>query len=161
MNAPAPRDVLGRPLRDLRLSVIDACNFRCPYCMPADRIPDDHGLDAAARLSFDELETLVRGFARLGVRKLRLTGGEPLLQCRVFELAPQPAQVPREVPGGRQGGEHPLPCPRGPRPGAGAALQHQLAHGGRRHQPAHPQRRAQDLARRAQVDDDVGPERSE
>ena len=78
--AAALHDRLGRPLRDLRLSVIDACNFRCPYCMPADRIPDDHGLDAASRLSFDEIETLVRGFARLGVRKLRITGGEPLLR---------------------------------------------------------------------------------
>ena len=75
-----PRDALARPLRDLRLSLIDACNFRCPYCMPADRIADDHGLDAASRLSFDEIETLVRGFARLGVRKLRMTGGEPLLR---------------------------------------------------------------------------------
>lgn len=75
-----PRDALTRPLRDLRLSLIDACNFRCPYCMPADRIADDHGLDAATRLSFDEIETLVRGFALLGVHKLRLTGGEPLLR---------------------------------------------------------------------------------
>lgn len=80
MNDPMPRDARARPLRDLRLSLIDACNFRCPYCMPADRIADDHGLDAASRLSFDEIETLVRGFARLGVRKLRLTGGEPLLR---------------------------------------------------------------------------------
>ena len=69
----APHDLLGRPLRDLRLSVIDACNFRCPYCMPADRVADDHGTDSAARLSFDEIETLVRGFVRLGTRKLRLT----------------------------------------------------------------------------------------
>ena len=94
--APAERDraaadarVLdrhGRPIRDLRLSLIDACNFRCPYCMPADRIPDDHGLDAAGRLGFDEIETLVRGFVRLGVRKLRLTGGEPLLRKRLPEL---------------------------------------------------------------------------
>ncbi|HET8818987.1 MAG TPA: GTP 3',8-cyclase MoaA [Xanthomonadaceae bacterium] len=75
-----PRDVHGRPLRDLRLSVIEACNFRCPYCMPADRVPDSHGLDAASRLSFDEIEVLVRGFVRLGVTKLRLTGGEPLLR---------------------------------------------------------------------------------
>jgi cyclic pyranopterin phosphate synthase len=81
-----PRDALGRPLRDLRLSVIDACNFRCPYCMPADRIPDDHGLDAASRLSFDEIERLVRGFVRVGVRKLRITGGEPLLRKRLPEL---------------------------------------------------------------------------
>ena len=82
----APHDLLGRPLRDLRLSVIDACNFRCPYCMPADRVADDHGTDSAARLSFDEIETLVRGFVRLGTRKLRLTGGEPLLRKRLPEL---------------------------------------------------------------------------
>ncbi|MEO6102375.1 MAG: GTP 3',8-cyclase MoaA [Pseudoxanthomonas sp.] len=79
-------DARGRPLRDLRLSVIEACNFRCDYCMPADRIADDHGLDAASRMSFDEIETLVRGFARLGVSKLRLTGGEPLLRKHLPEL---------------------------------------------------------------------------
>lgn len=92
--AASPRDVLSRPLRELRLSVTEACNFRCPYCMPADRIPDDHGLDAAARLSFDEIETLVRGFAALGVRKLRLTGGEPLLRKRLPELVARLAAVP-------------------------------------------------------------------
>jgi GTP 3',8-cyclase len=91
--AAAPHDRLGRPLRDLRLSVIDACNFRCPYCMPADRIPDDHGLDATSRLSFDEIETLVRGFARLGVRKLRLTGGEPLLRRNLPELVKRLAAI--------------------------------------------------------------------
>lgn len=90
---PAPHDQLGRPLRDLRLSVIDACNFRCPYCMPADRIPDDHGLDAASRLSFDEMETLVRGFVRLGVRKLRLTGGEPLLRKGLPDLVRRLAAI--------------------------------------------------------------------
>ena len=52
-NSILPVDALKRPLRDLRLSVIEACNFRCPYCMPADQIADDHGLDAASRLSFD------------------------------------------------------------------------------------------------------------
>ena len=86
MTPVLPHDVLARPLRDLRLSVIEACNFRCPYCMPADKIDDDHGLDAASRLSFDEIEILVRGFVQLGVRKLRLTGGEPLLRKRVPEL---------------------------------------------------------------------------
>ena len=91
--AMQPRDALGRPLRDLRLSVIDACNFRCPYCMPADRIPDDHGLDAASRLSFDEMETLVRGFVRLGVRKLRLTGGEPLLRKGLPDLVRRLARI--------------------------------------------------------------------
>jgi cyclic pyranopterin phosphate synthase len=89
-----PRDLRGRPLRDLRLSLIEACNFRCPYCMPADRIADDHGLDSASRLSFDEIETLVRGFARLGVTKLRLTGGEPLLRKRLPELVARLAAVP-------------------------------------------------------------------
>ena len=90
---PPPRDALARPLRDLRLSVIEACNFRCPYCMPAERIADDHGLDAASRLSFDEIETLVRGFARLGVRKLRLTGGEPLLRKRLPDLVARLAAI--------------------------------------------------------------------
>lgn len=92
--SPTPHDRLGRPLRDLRLSVIDACNFRCPYCMPADRVPDGHGLDAAARLSFDEIETLVRAFAGLGVRKLRLTGGEPLLRKGLPDLVARVAAVP-------------------------------------------------------------------
>src|SRR3546814_21166712 len=88
IDAPAlPLDRLGRPLRDLRLSVIEACNFRCGYCMPADKVPDDYGMDAASRLSFDEIDTLVRGFARLGLAKLPLTGGEP--------LPPQP--LPRPV----------------------------------------------------------------
>ncbi|TWI03467.1 cyclic pyranopterin phosphate synthase [Luteimonas cucumeris] len=85
-NAMLPVDALGRPLRDLRLSVIEACNFRCPYCMPADRIADDHGLEASSRLSFDEIEVLVRGFVRLGVSKLRLTGGEPLLRKHLPQL---------------------------------------------------------------------------
>ncbi len=92
--ASLPRDRLGRPLHDLRLSVIEACNFRCPYCMPADRLPDDHGFEASSRLSFDEIETLVRGFARMGVSKLRLTGGEPLLRKRLPELVARLARIP-------------------------------------------------------------------
>jgi cyclic pyranopterin phosphate synthase len=91
---PVPRDLRGRPLHDLRLSVIDACNFRCPYCMPAERVPDDAGLDSTGRLSFDEIETLVRGFARLGVRKLRITGGEPLLRKRLPDLIARLSIVP-------------------------------------------------------------------
>lgn len=89
-----PSDRLGRPLRDLRLSVIEACNFRCPYCMPVERIPDDHGMDSASRLSFDEIERIARAFARLGVRKLRLTGGEPLLRKRLPELVARLAAIP-------------------------------------------------------------------
>ncbi|MCY7354441.1 MAG: GTP 3',8-cyclase MoaA [Lysobacter sp.] len=92
--ASLPLDALARPLRDLRLSVIEACNFRCPYCMPADRIPDDYGLDAASRMSFDEIETLVRGFARIGVNKLRLTGGEPLLRKGLPDLVRRLSAIP-------------------------------------------------------------------
>lgn len=88
-----PPDQRGRPLRDLRLSVIEACNFRCGYCMPADRVPDDYGLDAASRLSFDQIETLVRGFARVGVNKLRLTGGEPLLRRDLPRLVERLARI--------------------------------------------------------------------
>ncbi len=88
-----PLDLRGRPLRDLRLSVIEACNFRCPYCMPADRVPDDYGFDSAERLSFDEIEVLVRGFVRAGVRKLRLTGGEPLLRRRLPDLVRRLAAI--------------------------------------------------------------------
>lgn len=89
-----PQDRFGRPLRDLRLSVIEACNFRCPYCMPAERVPDDYGFDAATRLSFDEIETLVRGFVSLGVSKLRLTGGEPLLRKYLPDLVARLAAIP-------------------------------------------------------------------
>jgi len=91
---PLPHDLLGRPLHDLRLSVIDACNFRCGYCMPADRVPEDYGTDASQRLSFDEIETLVRAFVRLGTRKLRLTGGEPLLRKRLPDLVRRLTAIP-------------------------------------------------------------------
>ncbi len=95
LQAPTwPLDTRGRPLRDLRLSVIEACNFRCGYCMPAEQVPDDYGLDSSARLSFAEIETLVRGFARIGVNKLRLTGGEPLLRKRLPELVARLASIP-------------------------------------------------------------------
>jgi cyclic pyranopterin phosphate synthase len=78
-------DRLQRPLRDLRISVIETCNFRCPYCMPEDRYPQDEIGDSAGRLDFDEIERIARAFA-LGVRKLRLTGGEPLLRRGLPEL---------------------------------------------------------------------------
>jgi cyclic pyranopterin phosphate synthase len=76
--APGAVDRRGRPLRDLRVSVIETCNFRCPYCMPAGITPEESALDRGRRLSFAQIETAVRGFVRLGVRKVRLTGGEPL-----------------------------------------------------------------------------------
>src|SRR5690606_39154533 len=59
---PGPLDRLRRPLRDLRLSLIETCNFRCPYCMPAERFPDVEAGDSSARLDFDEIERLVRAF---------------------------------------------------------------------------------------------------
>ena len=78
-------DTLARPLRDLRISVTDRCNFRCSYCMPKE-VFDSHYvfLPQSALLSFDEITRLARLFAQAGVRKLRLTGGEPLLR-RNFE----------------------------------------------------------------------------
>lgn len=81
LESAAPPDALGRVLADLRISVLDRCNFRCPYCMPEEAYPDDHAfLRARERLDFDEIERLARTFVALGVRKLRLTGGEPLLR---------------------------------------------------------------------------------
>lgn len=80
-------DQFGRPLHDLRISVIDRCNFRCPYCMPEARYPRDHAfLKAAERLDFAEIVRAARVFASLGVVKLRLTGGEPLLRKGIAEL---------------------------------------------------------------------------
>ena len=84
--ASPPRDRLHRPLHDLRISVIETCNFRCPYCMPEDKFPRDEQGDSAGRLSFDEIERAARAFVRVGVRKLRLTGGEPLLRRGLPEL---------------------------------------------------------------------------
>ena len=82
-----PRDQLGRPLHDLRISVMDRCNFRCPYCMPETTYGEHFKfLGNDERLSFDEIERLSRLAASLGVSKLRLTGGEPLLRPRLAEL---------------------------------------------------------------------------
>ena len=92
--AAAPRDRFGRPLHDLRVSVIETCNFRCPYCMPEAREDAAPRLDSAARLDFDEIVTAVRAFARVGVSKVRLTGGEPLLRRDLPELVARLAAVP-------------------------------------------------------------------
>jgi len=87
LNAPRPRDGLGRPLRDLRISVMDRCNFRCPYCMPHEQYHESYRfLKSTERLSFDEILRLTRLFVRAGVRKLRLTGGEPLLRAGLPDL---------------------------------------------------------------------------
>lgn len=77
----AATDRLGRPLRDLRISVTDRCNFRCPYCMPAEVFGENYTfLPRAEILTFEEIERLTRLFVGLGVRKVRVTGGEPLLR---------------------------------------------------------------------------------
>ncbi|SHR44450.1 molybdenum cofactor biosynthesis protein a 3 [Mycobacteroides abscessus subsp. abscessus] len=74
-------DQLNRPLRDLRISVIDRCNFRCQYCMPAEIFgPDFAFLPKKELLSYEEIERLAHIFVGLGVEKIRLTGGEPLLR---------------------------------------------------------------------------------
>ncbi len=76
-----PFDTLQRPLRDLRVSVTDRCNFRCPYCMPKEVFGRDWAfLPRRELLSFEEIERVVRAFVANGVEKLRITGGEPLLR---------------------------------------------------------------------------------
>ncbi|KWA28796.1 GTP 3',8-cyclase MoaA [Burkholderia territorii] len=82
-----PLDTLARPLRDLRLSVIDQCNFRCGYCMPRDTFGPDYAfMPSSERLSFAQLEKIARAFVSLGVEKIRLTGGEPLLRRNLEAL---------------------------------------------------------------------------
>jgi GTP 3',8-cyclase len=83
----SPADKLNRPLRDLRISVMDRCNFRCPYCMPRERFHEHYAfLKTAERLSFEEIIRLTRLFVPMGVRKLRITGGEPLLRANLPDL---------------------------------------------------------------------------
>ena len=84
----------GRAIGDLRLSVTDRCNFRCQYCMPADGLP---WLDRSAVLTFEEIERLVALFASMGVRDLRLTGGEPLVRREFPRLAGMLAPLVDEI----------------------------------------------------------------
>ncbi len=87
-------DQLGRPLRDLRISVTDRCNLRCTYCMPADIFGPDYAfLPRTELLSFEEIERLARTFVDLGVQKLRITGGEPTLRRDLPELISRLAQI--------------------------------------------------------------------
>lgn len=80
-------DRLGRPLRDLRISVTDRCNFRCRYCMPRERFGEDHTfLPRRAYLSFEEIEKVVIACRPLGLEKVRITGGEPLLRPDLHDL---------------------------------------------------------------------------
>jgi GTP 3',8-cyclase len=80
-------DTRSRPLRDLRISVTDRCNFRCTYCMPKEIFgPDFAFLPRAQLLIFEEITRLARAFAHEGVKKIRLTGGEPLLRHDLEQL---------------------------------------------------------------------------
>ncbi|OJB35595.1 cyclic pyranopterin phosphate synthase [Burkholderia ubonensis] len=86
-DPPGTVDTLARPLRDLRLSVIDQCNFRCTYCMPRESFDAGYAfMPSSARLSFAQLTCIARAFVALGVEKIRLTGGEPLLRRGIETL---------------------------------------------------------------------------
>ena len=88
-------DTLERPLRDLRISITDRCNFRCVYCMPKKIFGRDHPfLKRKELLSFEEIYHLARVFAALGVKKIRLTGGEPLMRRAVEQLIEMLARIP-------------------------------------------------------------------
>ena len=88
-------DQLGRMLRDLRISVTDRCNFRCAYCMPRDVFGADHQfMPKNELLSYEEISRVARIFASAGVRKLRLTGGEPLLRAGLERLVGMLAPIP-------------------------------------------------------------------
>jgi cyclic pyranopterin phosphate synthase len=88
-------DRLGRPLRDLRISVTDRCNFRCVYCMPKEKFGADHQfLERSALLSFEEITRLARVFKSHGVEKIRLTGGEPLVRRNVEQLVKLLSAIP-------------------------------------------------------------------
>jgi cyclic pyranopterin phosphate synthase len=89
------RDTLGRPLRDLRISVTDRCNFRCVYCMPKEVFGRDYRfLERRELLTFEEIARVARAFAAHGVRKIRITGGEPLLRRDLERLIELLAAVP-------------------------------------------------------------------
>src|SRR5438094_2438842 len=82
-----PLDQRGRRMHDLRISITDRCNFRCIYCMPKDVFGRDYEfLPRAQLLTFEEIERLARAFAANGVRKIRITGGEPLVRRDVERL---------------------------------------------------------------------------
>ena len=89
------RDTLARPMRDLRISVTDRCNFRCTYCMPKEVFGREYQfLERAELLSYEEIVRLVRIFIPLGVEKIRLTGGEPLVRRELPHLVKELSAVP-------------------------------------------------------------------
>ena len=89
------RDRLGRPLRDLRISVTDRCNFRCVYCMPKKVFGKDYQfLERKELLTFEEITRLARIFRERGIEKIRLTGGEPLVRRNLEQLITMLAAIP-------------------------------------------------------------------
>src|SRR4051794_2009116 len=105
---PGVADRFGRPLRDLRISVTDRCNFRCPYCMPAEVFGRDFAfLPHEQVLTFEEIERLARLFVGLGVGKLRITGGEPLVR----RGPPVPLSSLAPLRGGGRPAARPPPTP--------------------------------------------------
>ena len=96
MSAVTPVvDALQRPLHDLRISVLDQCNFRCPYCMPEAKYNSDYEfLKKQQRLSYDEIVRVATAASSLGVSKIRLTGGEPLLDKKIDRLIERLAALP-------------------------------------------------------------------
>jgi GTP 3',8-cyclase len=91
-------DTLGRPVRDLRISVTDRCNFRCVYCMPKEVFGRDYQfLERSELLTFEEIGRLARAFVRHGVRKIRLTGGEPLIRRSIEDLVSLLADIDESV----------------------------------------------------------------
>ncbi len=95
LNLTNLTDTLNRPMRDLRISVTDRCNFRCPYCMPAEIYGEAYEfLPRAEILTFEEIARLTRLFAGFGVTKARITGGEPLLRTDLPQLITQIAAIP-------------------------------------------------------------------
>ena len=94
MNNVPVLDTFKRPLRDLRISVTDRCNFRCPYCMPAEIFGDRYQfLPREDLLTFEEITRIVKITVGLGVTKVRITGGEPLVRQNIEELVAMIAAV--------------------------------------------------------------------
>jgi cyclic pyranopterin phosphate synthase len=94
----APVDTLGRPIRDLRISVTDRCNFRCSYCMPKTVFNRDFKfMPHDSLLTFEEIERVARLFVDQGVEKLRITGGEPLMRKNLERLIEKLAKLPVEL----------------------------------------------------------------
>lgn len=90
------KDLRQRPIRTIRVSIIDACNFRCTYCMPTDKYGVNYKfLPKKQLLTFDEMTRLITIFAELGVKKVKITGGEPLLRENICSFISSVSQIPQ------------------------------------------------------------------